>query len=154
MTEEQARFILRTYRLKPDPLGIPRNPLAVYLLGLCIVAGIPLLFGVTTAGSLEAALVPWVVHAWGAMLVFGGTSTLLGMYWVGDARDGLLLKRVGMLTLTLASTAYTMAIMRHFGVRGLFPGGIVAGFAVACYVQFRVINNRVRAIIDLTQQQG
>jgi hypothetical protein len=148
VSEHEARRILA---LKPDPLGHPRNPLAVYLLCLCFVSGLVTLFGPSASGALESALHTWVVHVWGAALVHGSGATLTGMYWPGDVRTGLLMKRMGMFSLMVAATMYSVVIVGTIGTGGILTGGIVFGFAVACAVQYKVINERIRAIIRLSQ---
>lgn len=136
------------YRLKADPLGEPRNPLAVYLLSLCCISGISLLVGVSTSGSIEAELPFAAARLWGAMLTLGAGSTLLGMFWQGDQRTGLLIKRTGLLTLSIAAFIYAAVIIAAVGLDGAFVCGIVVGFGVATAVQFVRINRRVHQIIQ------
>lgn len=136
------------YRLKADPLGEPRNPLAVYLLALCVVSGVSLLSGVSTSGSIESELPFAAARIWGVMLTAGASSTLLGMFWQGDRRTGLLIKRTGLLTLSIAAFIYAAVILAAAGMQGAFVCGIVVGFGVATAIQFVRINRRVHQIIQ------
>jgi hypothetical protein len=82
--------------LKPDPLGVPRHPLAVYLLALAAFSGASQAIGVIVAAPPQIALPPAVNFAWATMLFLGGLSSLSGMYWQGSVPTGLTLKRIGM----------------------------------------------------------
>lgn len=136
--------------LKPDPLGLPRNPLAVYLLVLTLLSGVGTMSGLTTARSIEATLPHYVALAWGTLLSFGSLSTLVGMFWPGAIGTGLLGKRVGMFTLAVAATVYSVVILVSLGTGGILSAGIIAGFAVACAMQFVRIEQRIRAILKAT----
>ena len=140
--------------LKPDPLGLPRNPLAVFLLVLTLISGLMQALGLVSTKSVEAALPHYVGVVWGWMLVLGAGHTLLGMYWPGLISTGLLLKRVGMFALTIASFFYAVTIVVAFGLQGLFTAGIILGFSLACGVQFKRLNDRVKAIIAVTKTTG
>lgn len=135
-------------RLKADPLGEPRNPLAVYLLVLCVVSGASLLSGLSTSGSIESELPFAAARIWGAMLTAGAGSTLLGMFWQGDRRTGLLIKRTGLLALSNAAFIYALVLIFAAGMNAAFVAGIVLGFGVATAIQFVRINRRVHQIIQ------
>jgi hypothetical protein len=122
----------------------------VYLLCLALLSGILMLAGVSTAKSIEDTLPGYIATLWGGMLVFGSAITLLGMFWLGTVATGLLMKRVGMFTLTVAASVYGTVILIAFGAGGLFTAGVVYGFGAACFLQFQRINARVRQIIEVT----
>ena len=135
-------------RLKPDPLGFPRHGLVVYLLFLCVLSGVRLLLGAPAAGSLEEALDHQIVFGWAALLTIGSGCALGGMYWPGDVRTGLLVKRLGYTALTFAATIYAIVIIGTFGREAFLIGGILLGFAYACFHTWRRINQRIREILD------
>lgn len=135
-------------RLKPDPLGYPRHGLVVYLLTLCVLSGVRLLFGAPAAGTLEAALDRQVVIGWAALLTLGATCALAGMFWPADIRTGLLIKRLGYVALTFAATIYALVIIATFQREALLIGGILLGFAYACFHTWRRVNQRIREILD------
>lgn len=137
--------------MKADPLGDPRNPLAVYLLALAFISGLTLTFGVPTSGSIESELPLYLAKTWGVMLTFGSGMSLAGMYWQGDRRTGLLTKRIGMLTLSVAAMVYAAVIILAAGANGTFVAGIIVGFGLACFLQFVRINRRVHQIIQASQ---
>lgn len=132
---------------KPDPLGIPRHALVVYLLSLCVLSGLANLFGEPTAGSVDAQLMPAVRMAWSGILTSGSAAALAGMYWQGDPRTGLLLKRFGYLGLTIAAAAYALVLVALVGQAALFVGLIIAGFAVACGWAWGQVNRAIKATL-------
>lgn len=132
---------------KPDPLGVPRHALVVYLLGLCIISGLSNLLGEPTAGSVESTLRPEVQVTWSVILVLGGGASLVGMYWQGDPRTGLLMKRFGYMSLAIAAAAYAGVLILLVGDQARFIGGIVIGFAFACMYATWVVNKAIRATI-------
>lgn len=146
MTEARARRIM----LKPDPLGIPRNPLAVYLLCLCFISGITTFLGASASGPMDKALPDWVTVIWGLVLIHGSGATLTGMFWPGTVAAGLLMKRIGMFSLMVAAVMYSAVLLFAYGLPMLLTSGIVLGFGVACGVQYRVISTRIQAIIALS----
>lgn len=137
--------------MKADPLGEPRNPLAIYLLGLTFLSGLGTTFGVPSSGSIEAELPVYLARAWGVMLTFGSLSTLCGIFWQGDVRTGLVLKRVGMFSLMVAAFVYGTVLIVAGGLQAAYVAGIIYGFGAACAMQFRKINRRIRAIIQETR---
>lgn len=137
--------------LKPDPLGYPRNPLAVYLLTLAFASGILQLAGLTTAKAVDENLPGVAKVAWAVLLVLGAGCSLVGMFWPGTVSTGLVLKRTGMFTLAVAALIYAVVILGAVGLAGLTSGGIILGFSFACWVQYRQINERVHQVLELTQ---
>lgn len=137
--------------MKADPLGEPRNPLAIYLLTLTLISGVGTAVGVPTSGSIEAELPLHLARAWGLMLFGGSSACLLGIFWLGDVRTGLLLKRVGMLTLTVAALVYGTVLLFAAQMDAALIAGIIYGFGVATAIQFVKVNRRIRKIIEASQ---
>lgn len=138
--------------LKPDPLGVPRSPLAVYLLVLTVVSGLVTLLGATTSGAVAEQLPGLAARIWGALLTVGGGFTLLGMYWQGLVTTGLLLKRMGMFVMVVTTAIYAVAVVATAGLQGAYVAGLIAGYSVACAVQYHALDARVRAIVEATKQ--
>jgi hypothetical protein len=121
----------------------------VYLLGLAFLSGLGLLVGgVQSSGSVESELPVYLARTWGFMLTFGAGASLAGMFWQGDRRTGLLVKRVGLLALSIAAYVYAAVVVTAAGMRGAFVAGVIIGFGVACSVQFARINRRIHQIIQ------
>lgn len=136
--------------LKPDPLGDPRHPLAIYLLGLCLLSGTLTVTGVEMARSFEDSLPTYLVKTWGGTLILGASFALIGVYWQGDPRNGLVLKRIGYFTLSVVEAIYSVVLWWSFGLAATFPAGIVLGFSAASGIQYRRVNRRIKKIIEAT----
>jgi hypothetical membrane protein len=136
------------WHIKPDPLGYPRHGLVVYLLALCVLSGVTLLFGRPAAGSLEAALDRQIVVGWALLLTLGAVFALVGIFWPGDVRTGLVTKRLGYAGLTFAATIYALVIIGTFRGEAMLIGGILLGFAYACFHTWRRINQRINEILE------
>lgn len=135
------------FHLKPDPLGYPRHGLVVFLLCLVAVSGISVFTTTPAAGSMEEGLPQFVQLAWGAMLFAGGVAALVGMFWQGDVRTGLVAKRFGYVALAVAAVPYSVVILGTYGFGGLLSAGIILGFAGACAHTARRVEKRVQEIL-------
>ena len=118
--------------MQPDPLGLPRNPFHVFLIAITFLNGLALVFGVSTSLTLEAELVSLLERCYGFLLAVGSLGVLVGMYWPGDPRDGLLAKRSGYVALCVASLIYAYATVNRFGVNGVLLGSICLAFSAIC----------------------
>lgn len=133
--------------LKPDPIGLPRHPLVIYLLALTFLSGLANLLGEPTAESVETQLHPDIRLMWNVILTLGATTALAGMFWPGDPRTGLLLKRFGYMALSIAALAYALVLILLVGQGALFVGLIIGGFSVACGYATRQVNQAIRATL-------
>lgn len=121
-----------------DPFRAGRHPFQRYLLGLCVVGTLPLLFGKPSAGSIEASLPPFVVLAWSALLIGGCLLALLGVYWPlrepvtpQSFVQALFLERLGLAIVWPTALVYSAIIVMSAGVRGILVAALVAGFGWA-----------------------
>ena len=131
-------------KLKPDPLGYPRHPLLVYFICFCIVAGLILLLRHPDPNSAEARLDPRLVFAWGSLVLLGSTASLVGMFWQGDERTGLVTKWWGYRVLTVASALYTLVLAGPG--HDLFSATLTGTFSLACWLAARQVAKRIRVI--------
>lgn len=134
-------------RLKPDPIGLPRHPLVVYLLALTLLSGMANLLGEPTTGSVEAELQPDIRLMWNVILTLGAMTALAGMFWPGDPRTGLLLKRFGYMALSIAALAYALVLILLVGQGALYVGLVIGGFSLACGHATRQVNQAIRATL-------
>lgn len=115
-----------------DPLHAGRHPFQTYMLALCVVSGVPLLFGVSTAGSAEAILPHWVALAWGGGLSGGAAVALAGSYWPRrNYATALTIERIGLTVVGTSALFYTCLISAFLGWAGAVASMIVAGFGLA-----------------------
>lgn len=115
----------------PNPAArYPVDPRALFVLILCIVAGIPLLSGVAEPGSIEQTLPSWAIIIWALGLVIGASVTLGGMSQ--QTLKGALLEQVGSVAVGVATIYYGAVIMYIApGLSGLLPASIVVGWGAA-----------------------
>lgn len=137
-------------KLKPDPMGQPRNGLVIYLLVVAVMSGTGFLFGTPTAGSIESELPPLARYVWGAMLTVGSACALIGMFWPGDPRTGLLVKRFGFVCLVFAALIYGTVLWLNAGVSGFLVWGSVYGFAAACAERAWRVEQMIKRVIQET----
>lgn len=130
--ERHLRGALPTTIPYTDPLRAGRHPFQTFMLGLCVISGVPLFAGHETAGSIEATLPDWLAVAWGVALFGGALIAMLGTYWRGEVDTALMLERMGLDLTGIAAVCYTSAIVIVAGVPGLVAAAIVLGFATAC----------------------
>jgi hypothetical protein len=90
-----------------------RNPLAVYLLGLCIAAGLSFIAGILTGSGtmkpIEHLMPGGLVASW-YLLLFGGGLTAITGIMLRDLVYSLLIERAGLIALTTASVVYAAAL--------------------------------------------
>lgn len=94
-----------------DPLRAGRHPFQTYMLMLCIVSGLPYLFGEATAEAVEQHLPVYLALAWGLSLLFGALLALLGSYWTRSIADALTMERVGLSITGGAALVYALLVL-------------------------------------------
>lgn len=120
----------------------PADPRAVFVLILCVVSGIPLVFAGATPGSIAAKLDPAWVVIWGIMLTIGALTTLIGT-WKLDA-DGIILEQIGSVAVGGATCVYAGAILAQVGLAGSVPASIVLGFGLSCFWRWGQLQSLLR----------
>lgn len=132
-----------------DPLHAGRHPFQTYIMSLCIVSGLPLLFGHVTSGAIEESLPHWMGVSWGAALLGGAVVGMGGAYWRGSYANGLTLESVGLAFAGCAALAYSaVLVISAWDVRlldALTSACIVGAFGGACLRRVRDIH-RVLAL--------
>ena len=120
---------------KRDELYIPpQNPFEVFILGLGLLAALPLLRGDTGSAVLEANLDDTAVILWGAALLIGAAMALVGM-WLPTrwALLGLYLERGGLILAGGAASIYAYIVFRESNPDDVrYIVSTQTGFAVAC----------------------
>jgi hypothetical protein len=131
--------------IKSDPMGLPRNPFHVFLFIIALFNGLSLMFAEPTSTAIENAFDDQWRIAYGALLSVGAGLVLAGMYWQGDRRSGLFLKRGGYLGLCFATFIYSMAVIFVLhSTGGVLAASVTLGFSGVCGWQVHVINRRVK----------
>jgi hypothetical protein len=137
--------------MKADPMGERRNAFHVFLFGVAALNGFMLALGIPTSSAIDAQLQSFGLRVYGVILLLGAGLVLLGMYWPKEARDGLLIKRVGYVALSVVTFIYSAAVaITQPGPGGFLAGSITFVFSCICLYTVHRINKRVNAVIRAT----
>lgn len=129
-----------------------REGFEIYVLGLCLLAGIPLLLGKSRPGSIQSLLPEEWQVIWSLFLVGGSLLALIGIFWPNRA-TGLILEQVGMVPTGVAALVYAVVVLIMAGWSGVIPVAVVGGFGVACFRRwYRIQRVLVRAEILATRR--
>lgn len=135
------RFLTPASRYPPDPR-------AVFILSLCVVAGIPLVLGVSKPQSIEELMPAWVVVVWGFNLVAGSVATLIGMSL--RTATGILMEQVGSVWVGAATLFYGTAIILVGGWAAGAAAAIVFGWGLSCFFRWA----QLQALINTAVQEA
>lgn len=129
--------------MKRGDLLVPmdRNPLEMYLLGLCVLAGLANGYVLALTGRSDDHVPPLIGWAFAVLLVAGGLGGIAGAFWP-DAISGVLIVRAAMIPTSAGAMAYAVEVLRGGG--GWVAALSTAGFAVACGWRAADITSHVR----------
>jgi len=132
---------------RPEPTS--RHPLVLFLLGLCIMAGIRYVTTGDAPGTIESELRSWQVDVWGWSLLVGAILFLVGVALqpydgAPRVRDGILLEQLGSSVLGSAAILYWAVIVSAVGWGGLLSGGVILVLGLACYARWWSIQRHVK----------
>lgn len=131
-----------------DPLRAGRHPFQTYMLILCMIAGLPLLFGQPASATLEALLPPWCVYLWGFALTFGSAIALIGSYMPRhNYATVLTIERIGLAVTGFAGVAYSLLIGIYAGFQNSVAIAIIFGFGISCLIRARDIGKVIKRAI-------
>src|SRR5437868_796326 len=89
---------------------IDRNPLEVYLLGLCVLAGVSGVYALASGVPPADHTPPAMSLIFSVLLVLGGIGGIAGAFW-RDAITGVLIVRAAMIPVAAGSLAYAVALL-------------------------------------------
>lgn len=153
MPERIVRALVRG--ISAPAVRYPPDPRALFILLLCVVVGIPLVFANATPGSIAAKLdPPWVI-TWGIMLSGGSLLTIIGA--LRQTPIGVILEQIGSVALGVACIIYAAAIWFTVHLLGAVPICIVLGFGLASlwrWYQLQRYLNTVERIARESREGG
>lgn len=134
--------------MRYDPLGPPpRHPDSVFLIAMCLFAGVSQLAVGSGPGLIAQTVPPLVATAWALLLTFGAVLVLAGTFWRGTYRDGLFIELVGRVMFAPPATAYGGIILAIApGATGWLAAAPFFGFALSCGWRVRQIMQRIGGV--------
>lgn len=149
--------MIRHLRLpKPNPAArYPSDPRAVFILVLCIVSGVPLIFDQSRSPSLDNVLSAASVKVWGLTLVVGALITLYGM--ARQTSFGVLLEQVGSVIVGAGTVLYA-GFTFFYTNSDLTPAtAITLGFGLSCFWRWgqlqSLVNSTVEQVVELKRRK-
>lgn len=118
-----------------DPLKSGRHPFQTYMLALCVLASLPLLFGEATNEAVQNNLPLWLAYGWGGMLLIGSFVALVGSFWPGEFDDALTMERIGLVFVGATALVYGLCVLAARSTLAPFYA-ILAG--AGCLVMYLV----------------
>lgn len=139
-----------------NPLHAGRHPFQTFILSLCVISGLPLLFKQIPASSVEAFLPEWVAVTWGCALTIGAVLALVGAYWPEkwNYATALTLERIGLDIVGPAALLYSVVIFAFRGYGSAVAAAIVFGFAISCLIRAGDIGVIIQRAIKENSKQN
>lgn len=139
------------YRERPyvparDPLSaIPpsRHPFQVWLMFALVISGASNLF---TPGAVTSQVDPFFHKIWACTLLVGGLATLVGTFW-RDRVTGLLLERLGLGTVGMSSSVFSILAVEQLGLaQGVVGWTLTASVGAAAFWRVVHVNRELAAL--------
>jgi len=125
----------------------PMDPRAVFVLGLCLVTGVPLLFGASPE-DMDRLLPTWAVLVWALSLSVGAGVTLWGMTL--RSLNGVVLEQIGSVAVGAATIFWSVVVIMTVGFAGIPSAAIVLGWGAANFLRW----GQLQAIIAKAKREG
>jgi uncharacterized membrane protein YgdD (TMEM256/DUF423 family) len=144
---------MRYLEFLPARLRILAEPFELFLGLAALLSGLSVLLGATHPTALQTQVSPWVLRAWGAALLSGGSLTLVSRWLIAVAttddrlETAARLERLGMILFSTTAAMYGAAIVA-VGRTGLTAGPLILGWSVACATRAWIITQEWKAYED------
>lgn len=133
---------MRSLVLRHVPQSMLARPYELYLAGICMLVGAPLLGGAPNPDSIDALLPMFLVRVWGFELITGAVLVTVGLLIYPRTH----LERLGHSLLAPAAITYGIAIIAVVGWGGVLAGGLTIGFGLAAGTRSWVLRLAERLI--------
>lgn len=134
-----------------EPLSPSRHPFQIFIMVLCALVGIPVLFGDATPGSISETLPHGFRQAWALLLSIGATVTLIGGAWRNRV-TGLLIEQVGLVSAGGATLVYGAALLTTAGKTGYVAAAQIGAFGGACLWRWWQIQRQLRTAHKIEEE--
>jgi hypothetical protein len=155
---------MRLFVLGKMPRVLIQETFEVFTAFLCIISGLPLVFGQVEANSINATLPIIAAQVWGLTLLVGAVLTLIGLLIANAVSgpgafrrmiSGHKIERLGLLALAWAGGLYGTTILFTNGLGGFVATMIIYIFALTCLVRAFVLSTGAtmlhRALVSAAQ---
>lgn len=118
----------------------PADPRAVFVLAFSVFVGMIALVIDAQPGTLQAALPTWGVVLWGATLVAGSATALIGMW--RQTINGIIIEQIGSVAVSMSTTFYSVLMIWLVGPQSYMSAGIILAWGIACglrWVQLQIL---------------
>jgi len=127
----------------------PPDPRALFVLLMCVIVAIPLIFANATPGTIAAQLDDSMIVAWGIMLCGGSALTLFGV--LRQTATGVICEQVGSVALGFACLIYATAIWFTVEWGGAVPMFLLLAYTGASAVRYFQLRAYLRNVEHLAQ---
>lgn len=128
----------------------PPDPRAIFLLGMCVVSGVPLIFANATPNSIADQLEhDWQVITWGIGLTGGALLTLIGA--LRQSVNGVIAEQIGSIALGFACLIFAVAIWDALHWKGSVVMLFVLGFGIASLWRWGQLQAYLNAVEEIAQ---
>ena len=128
----------------------PPDPRALFLLVMCVISGVPLIFADATPQSIMSQLDDPLIVTWGVMLTGGALLTLIGA--LRQSVNGVIAEQVGSVSLGFACLIFAGAIYGYTRWAGAVVMLLLFGFGIACLWRYGQLWAYLRDVEALAQQ--
>ncbi len=142
MPKRIARTVRRIFTT--PAVRYPPDPRALFVLVLCVVSGVPLIFANATPGSIASQLPSPAIVAWGIMLAGGSLLSLLGT--IRQTVNGVIVEQVGSVALGFACLIYAGAIWTVVQWQGSVPMFFLLAFGLASFWRWGQLQGYLRSV--------
>lgn len=130
-----------------------REGFEIWVLGLCVLAGVPLLFGGAKPGTIASLLPEEWQLVWSIFLVGGALLALIGIF-LPQRATGLILEQIGMVPTAIAAFVYAFVVLYTVHWTGVIPAAVVTGFGIACARRWFRIQGVITKAEMLAKRRG
>lgn len=126
-----------------------KHPLALLILILFLIVGIPMMFGKARPQSVTVLLPNWLIVIWGGGLAIGSALALVGIFWKKRV-DGLIIEQFGLAIVVNAAIFYAVCAFTYTGLAVAYPAGLA--IVVATFFSWRWI--KIQRILDSASRKA
>ena len=131
----------------------PADPRAVFVLGLAVASGLPLMLFRVQPGSIERLMPTWVVFLWGLFLVIGSALSLVGMSMARKDKesDGAIVEQIGSVAVGAATVFYAASQLFAVGAEAAWGASIILAFGISCFWRWYQLQKLIMGKIVLVE---